>query len=119
MDKNIPVVATWLHEGKLVHVGSKHALATFSGANDELKSVLTSAMCKDILENCEIDNSHPIGNTTREKSATVVFHEVVNSSPSGGSSALHLPMELYIMNQKEKSKYISDVIAHEAALKKI
>ena len=114
LDKNIPVLVFWQHNGELKKIGSKKMSDWYDSLESETRLALASEMVKDMIrlndgEEDLISNPDDIPFQDR---ACALFKSLTN--PTNQSGIPELPCPLSLMSQKEKAKYISDMVSSEA-----
>jgi len=116
LDKNIPVLVFWQHDGELRKIGSKKMSDWYDDLESETKAALANEMVKDMIRLNDREEdliSNPDDIPFQDRACALL------KSLSNPTGIPELPCPLSLMSQKEKTKYLSDMISVEAKKDKV
>ena len=119
LDKNIPVLAFWQHNGELKKIGTGKMSKWFDNFDDKTKESLSVAMFDDMLtlNNNEESLIVQLAELPQVDRASALLKSLTNFTRESGIPMLPFPLSL--MSQKEKMKYVGDLIGSEAKKDKV
>ena len=113
LDKNVPVLAFWVHKGELKKLGTQLMSDWFDELDDVEKHNLKSSMVQDMINLS--NNRDPLLNEDDvpvKVRASSIYKSLTDPVHPSGTPLLPFPLTL--MSKKEMAKYISDMIRSDA-----